>query len=142
MKKLKKIAFSASVGVMLFGGALSPLVVNASSTNTNLRVTLDASRPLIGNARGTSTATTRTSNTSGVQARMYITNTNNTSTTTAWTSAQLIGPVTGINSGVSRTSPQATATTRNGIMRGQGRTRNLGANGNWSAPLSHTINWN
>lgn len=141
--KVSKFIVGGTLVVTLLGGAVSPMVANASSQNTNIRVTLDASRPLIGNPRGTATVTTRNRNSSTIQARMYITNTNGTNTTTNWTSAQLIGPVSGINSGTSRTSARVTGATRRGTMRAQGRNRASGVNnGNWSTALNHTIHWN
>ena len=101
--------------------------------DNNIRVTLNASRPLVGNPRGTSTVVTRNANSFEMQVRTQVRNSNGTISTGNWWRMTARAGQT-LNAGASLTSGQTVGTTRSGTVQGTG-TRRATSTGAWSSHI-------
>ena len=126
--------------VILFLSA--PLVVIASQTEgMGLRVTLNASRPVGGNPRGTATVRTLDSQSQAIRARVVVFNSNNTTTTpNSWCMIQAPQMLGGLASGTTLTSNQTVGSTSTACVEGQGQRRTI-STGIWSGPANPVRSW-
>jgi len=140
MKSFKNLFLGLIVVLILFG-ILTVVVYANNAGNDWKQIVLDASRPAIGNPRGTSTVTLSNASTSGVRVRTIVMNSNTTTTTPNNWQARL-GSLqqTTLPRGTSVTSTQTIGSTRAGTVRGEAY-RLSALNGNWQNRLFTDRSW-
>jgi len=155
-KGIKKVAVGVGVGLMLFGGVFNPVEVvayNASGSNAHINVYLTASRPLIGNPRGSTMVSTNTASSHGLRFRTRVHNTNGTISTApinrngvgsdGWSTQLLSSGTFSIGVCPIIQSVTVTGATRGGTVTGYGARRSTATNGvnSWNNQLAVSLAW-
>ena len=157
MKKLVKVTIGVLSVFLLIAGVTHPptqVFADTTSNNAHINVYLTASRPLIGNPRGHTMVSTRTSSSTGLRFRTTVTNSNGL-TTSAPTNRNGVGAdgwstqvLSGGNTFASNVCPviptvTVTGTTRSGTVTGYASRRSTDHRGvvSWNSNISVSRSW-
>lgn len=138
-KKFRKFMVVMLALVLAFSLSTVSVIASNFTQNTQIRLDLNASRPLLSGApRGTTTTTARDTTSFGIRARTRVLNSNGTTTTpNAWDVLEgtSSGGITiGIGRGQTVTSRQTIGSTRSGTVIGEGYRRTFA--GVWNSSLN------
>ena len=137
MKKTKTILIATLVVASVF--LLTPLSVDAGSRrDSNITLTLNASRPLLtGSPRGTTRVITNNATSQAIRPQTIVYNTNNTRVfpRNGWTVRT--AAVGTLSNNVSSVSSQTIGSTRGGTVRGEAQRRGS-SSGAWSTALRYS----
>ena len=141
MKKLQQILGAFLIALIAIS-LTPPVEVEASIPvcNNHICTNVNASRPLIGNPRGTAFVTTRSANNQAVCASVHVLNSNGTrSTHSPWVQNSSSSLQRALAAGVCwRSTEQRTGSTRSGTVVGEGQRRPTTTSqrpANWSTSL-------
>jgi len=145
---MKKKIFSvtlATLGVAIIFFSFSEVVMASQTASRNgITVTLDASRPLVGNPRGSSyVCSNRDHNNNGMRVRTRVDNSNNTTTVATsneWRTVTASSTSNLIPLACSHHTATITGTTRSGTVRGRGERCSRNST-TWNGAITASRSW-